>query len=292
MTAFAICFLFANVLNVQAYTYEDKAKNGVYIEAVRNVKGKWVNNTKQRISTFSIASIDVEFPEKSTIRNLKSNKKGLEVKQTYYNGNIIDYYSYGKATLSLYATKTGSYKVTFDVYNKDGVKLQKCTLNILAVNDNNVIKTATLGKTKLRTSKATVKNGELTLSRSYVDKVSAKSGKLKVTGNSKYKITGLVVQGTDKNGKIYMKKIKNGKNIALSQDYEYGYHSGGHSYRGSRKYTYIYVSYKDTFTGNSVTYSVSSKRGKKEVVRTEKNKLTGTTEVIYDPSATLTLWNY
>ena len=308
ITAFAICFLFANVLNVQAYTRENKVKDAVYIDAVRNAKGKWVNNTKRRIDTFSIEQIKVEFAVNGTIRNLKSNKKGLEVKQTEYdadagshylydaNSNYIGSFDYGTAEISLYATKAGSYKVTFDVYNQAGVKLKKCTVNILAANDNDVIKTATLGKTKLRTSKATVKNGELTLSKSSINKVSAKSGKLKVTGNAKYKITGLVVSGVNKNGKEYFKKYKNGKNIALSQAYEYSERdANGSSSRTSKKYTYIYVSYKDTFTGDSVTYNVTQKRGKKEVVCTSKNKLTGVTKTTYndeDSISVITLWNY
>ncbi len=315
--AFAFCFLFANVLSVQAFTTANKVKDAVYVDAVTNAKGNWVNTTKHRINTFSINSFEVEFGQGAQIRNLKSNKKGLEVKQTEYyanrsyhntydaNGNLSGEFRYGSARISLYATKTGSYKVTFDVYSSAGVKLKKYTVNVLAVNDTGVIKTATLGKTKLRTLKTKLKKGVLTKSSSVINKVNEKSGKLKFTANTKYKITGFVVKGVNKNGKAFYKKYKNGKNIKLSEAYAYKESDAydNSSSNPAKKYTYIYVSYKDTFTGDTCTYSVSKKRGKKEIVRTYKEKNTGKKTISYDPTSSddeyydfsgtiLTLWNY
>ncbi len=91
MTAFAICFLFANVLNVQANTYEDKAKDATIkldgetdTESVRTSLNRYGKTTgKLRIVkvTKSSVSFAPEY-EYATVREFSWRKKGEETWQT------------------------------------------------------------------------------------------------------------------------------------------------------------------------------------------------------------------
>lgn len=297
--AFALCLAFANVISVQAYD-SPHWENKVYINMTTNASNNYVNNTKIRTGLFSSTTFRVYFPEGQDVTNIKSNKKGLEVARTAYYSKSKTYnvwdaatksykdetFNLGYATISLYATKAGSYKVTFNVGSS------KYTVNVLA-SASGVYTKATLGKTKLYANSAKVKNGELTQTITNTEKVSVKKGKLKFTAGSQYKITGFVVRYVDKNGKEQIKKYKNGKNIVLSQGYNYSskYSDGSYS-KSAKKYTYVYVSYKDKFTGSSVTYSVSKSRGKKEVKMVSKNGITKKSTTSYSPYATLELWSY
>lgn len=297
--AFALCLLFANVISVQAYN-DPHYENKVYINKTTDAKGNYINVTKFRMGLFSMKTVNLEFPENLDVTNIKVNKKGLEAARTSYYPSDDTYYVWnaatqsstdqkfklGNAVISLYATKAGTYKVTFNIGTT------KYTLNVYA-SETGVYTKATLGKTKLLTTKTTVKNGELTKTESSTVKVSDKKGKLKFTAGGNYKITGFVVEYVDKNGKQQFKKYKNGKSITLSQKYyEENKEGNGYSYRSARKNTYIYISYKDKFTGSSVTYSISKTRGKKEVKCVSKNNITKINSVSYSPSASLTLWNY
>ena len=297
--AFALCLLFANVISVQAYN-DPHYENKVYINKTTDAKGNYINVTKFRMGLFSQKTVTLDFPENLEVTNLKTSNKGLEAAITSYYANYDSYstwdaankkyvdpvFKLGRAVITLNAVKAGSYKVTFNIGTS------KYTLNVLATEDGIYTK-ATLGKTKLLTTKTTVKSGELTKTTGTMYKVTDKKGKLKFTAGKKYKITGFVVEYVDKNGKTQYKKYKNGKSITLSQKYyEENKEGNGYSYRSARKNTYIYISYKDKFTGSSVTYSISKTRGKKEVKCVSKNNITKINSVSYSPSASLTLWNY
>ena len=297
--AFALCLLFANVISVQAYDsphYENK----VYINKTTDAKGNYINVTKFRMGLFSQKTVTLDFPENLEVTNLKTSNKGLEAAITSYYANYGSYstwdaankkyvdpvFKLGRAVITLNAVKAGSYKVTFNIGTS------KYTLNVLATEDGIYTK-ATLGKTKLLTTKTTVKSGELTKTTGTMYKVTDKKGKLKFTAGKKYQITGFVVEYVDKNGKTQYKKYKNGKSITLSQNYYSEYRNAdGSTDKSSRKYTNIYVSYKDKFTGDSVTYSVSKTRGKKEVKCVRKDNITKFNTTTYDPYAPVTLWNY
>jgi hypothetical protein len=246
-----------------------------------------------RMTVDDISSIDVSYASGDKIANLKSSKpKNLEVTQTYsYNSG----YDTGSATISLHANKAGKYTVKFDVVNSAGTKRGSYKITVQVVNNDSLIKKATFGKQVVKSSTTKVKSGAVTTTSVDSYKVKGKSGKLKLTANSQYKITGLVVVSVNKNGKYTYKKIKNGKKVTLSQARAYTSTNPDGSYsKDTYKYTYICVSYKDKFFGNSVTYSVTTKRGRKEVKRVYKNGVTGSTSTSYSvcPSATMSLYQY
>jgi hypothetical protein len=297
--AFAFCLLFANVLTVQAYN-SAHTENKVYVNRTTDANGNYINQTKFRIGLFRIYTINLDFPENAEVTNVKANKSGMDVKLTYYNSSYDTYstwdaankkyvdptFKLGHATISYMATKAGIYKISFNVGGA------AYTVNVLATEDQ-IFTKAVLGKKKLFASKNVVKKGQYSGSEDVMYKVSDTKGKLKFTPGTKYKITGFVVRYVDKNGKEKSKKYKNGKNIKLSQAvYRIEKGADGDSYKSPRKETQIYISYKDTFTGNSDTYSVVKNRGKKEVKLVSKKNITKINTVSYNPDASLTLWNY
>lgn len=294
MTVMTFCLLFSNVLTVSAAT--EKKEGEVYVEAYYDVKGNVQNTKKMRIGTMDMYSFRVEYGKGDKITNLKVKKGGMTAKVTY--SREYAYSDYGYSDISMYATKAGTYTVSFDVVDSQNKKLKSCSVKVQAVNTYAVIKKAVFGKKTVKTNTASIKKGTLKTSSKDATKVSGKSGKIKVTPNSQYKITGLVVVAVDKNGQYTYKKIKNGKKITLSKTYEdtYRYASGnGYSSRSAKKYTYIYVSYKDKFFGDTCTYSVSKARGRKEVKRVEKDKATGERTTSYGrcPSSyDIRLWQY
>lgn len=286
-----MCFMFSNVIVANAAT--TKVTGNVYVEPYTDVKGNVKQTTKMRVLTYSIDSLDVEHGAGDKITNLKCNKKtGLSLCQTSY---YSDGSSYGATTISVYATKTGTYKLTFDVVNSANQKRGSYTVTVQAVNTDSLIKKATFGSKTVVANSSTIKKSKKTTTTTRATKVTGSSGKLKITPNSQYKITGMVVVSVSKSGTYTYKKIKNGKKITLSKAYAtINKDASGNDYSSTKKYTYIYVSYKDTFFGDTVTYSVSSARGRKEVKRVMKNALTGETSTTYSkvPTATITLWQY
>lgn len=291
ITVMTFCLMFANVLKVQAETSMENGK--IYINWGFDVKGNVKEQKKVRVITYSddIKSLHIRHGSGDKIANIKVNKKGLDAKVT---SNQI-YSDYGDSYISLYATKPATYKVSFDVLNGSNVKRGHYTVQVQAVNSDSVIKKATFGKQTVISNTATIKKGVKKNSSKESCKVKGSSGKLKISANSQYKITGIVVVSVDKNGKYTYKKFKNGKNLTLSKNYEYTTTSAeqGRKYHYSKKNTYIYVSYKDKFLGDSVTYSITSARGRKEVKCVKKDAFTGwrTTSYSRRPySDTFTLW--
>ncbi len=303
----ALCFVFVNVTTVQA---ADKERGKLYINAVQDKKGEWKSNKKLRVETYAEASdgreyyynwasepyncamstIKVEYAARDKISNLKVNKKsGLEVSvvQTYSTSD------YGYTTIGVYATKAGTYKVTFNVVGADGKSKGKQTVTVQAVNNNAVYKKVTFGSQTVFENTTTVKSGKKTTKTKNNTKVSGKAGKLKITPNSQYKITGIIVRTVGSNGKYSYKKIKSGKTITLSKGYGHtNKNATGYNSSAVKKYTDVYVSYKDKFFGNTLTYSITSKRGKKEIKYVHKNGVTGEKTVYYDAGNSFSLWQY
>ena len=290
-------------INSYAVTYQDKANNTLYVAAKRNDKGEWKNLTKTRIEVLDMSSISVQYTGKASI-TVKSSKAALNAKVTSssfskysnWDESTKTYLGNSSATIGLYATKNGTYSVTITATKPDGSSVSK-SVSILVTNQSGVYKTAKLGKKTIYSEIGKTKSGQLTKKASALYKVSAKTGKLKLTPNTKYKITGLVVTSVNAKGKASIKKINNGKKITLSRGYNYKSSDAfdGTSYKSSKKITNIYVSYKDTFTGSSVTYTVTTKRGKKEIMRTYKDGVTGDKDVTYfngESGSTLSLWSY
>lgn len=291
--AFAFCVMCVNVVSVEAAT-EKKAGN-VYVAPYTDARGNIREQKKFRIVTDNINSFDVECAAGDRIKNLKT-KKGCQVSVTSVYDDKYGTYTFGRSTISMYAEKAGTYTVKFDVVNSKGQKRGSYSVKVQAVNSNALIKKATFAGQTVQANNASMKKGSKTSSSVNATKVSGKSGKLKVTLNSQYKITGMIVVSVNKNGKFSYKKVrKGGGKITLSQAYEYSSSSAyGDSSKSATKNTYVLISYKDKFLGNSVTYSITSKRGRKEVKCVEKNALNGSTYVSYSrcPSANFTLWQY
>lgn len=300
MTVMTFCLLFANVLTVSA---AEKTPGGVYFEEYQNAKGEWKNYNKKRISTYVMSSIRVDYANGDKIANLKVNKKsGLKAAVTYEYDVTSKYEggSYAYATINLFAEKAGKYTVSFNVLNSAGQSRGKYSITVQAVNSDDLIKKATFGKQTVASSSASIKKGIKKTTSTTSSKVSGTAGKLKITPNSQYKITGLVVATVDKNGMYTYKKVKNGKSITLSKNYARAEHTGSSNSRDAKKNTYIYISYKDKFNNDTHTYSVSKSRGIKEIKHVFKDGRNGKKSTEYltvgqwpsDNGEYLLLWQY
>lgn len=188
-----------------------------------------------------------------------------------YEDGVTPDYEYAIATVQLTSTKKGTFKVNVVVNGA------KSTLTVYATPDadSTFTKVKFDGKDLMsNTVKSSAKNYSSTYKADYKVKSSATSGKLKFTANKGIKITGMVVASVDKNGKPVYKKYKNGKKINLSQAYAYEeknatYRNGTQS-RSALKETFVYISYKDTYTKTSYTYSVVKKYGVKMIKEVRK----------------------
>lgn len=220
-------------------------------------------------------------------------------KGTYYDTNMKENtvdgqpdYAYSKATIQLSATKAGTYKVNISANG------QTKTLKVNVTTYGGGFKSATLDKKTLtkRTRSASDKKITTSYTADYKVSSTAKSGKFKVSADKGVKITGLVVASVNKDGKAVYKKVKNGKKISLSQAYAVDRkNTSGYYNRSTRKDTYVFVSYKDTYLGTSVTYSVTSKHGYKQIKQVYK-KADGKKYVSYldygSSSGDYNIWAY
>lgn len=287
LTAFALCFM-ANIAVVNA---AEKVEGTVYINETTDKNGNYINVMKQRIYTDNVETIaHVECSAGCKIVNLRSNSPALTVDVTRQRNY--------DATITGYATKpnTGakSYTVTFGVQDNTGAMKGNYTMKVQAVDSTSVVKTVKYGKQTIQTSSVKRKKGVKTSTSTTNYKASKKSGKLKLTANSQYKITGIIVVSVGKNGKYTYKKVKNGKKINLSKKLSYSEKSAdGSSYKSSKKRTYVCVSYKDKFFGSKQTYSITKKRGIKEVKSVFTNGTTGISSTDYEETpSTFSLWTY
>ncbi len=287
-------------VNSYAYTREIKKDDVLYVSPSVDINGKWVNLSKFRMRAFSTQSFRADINTNARLSVTSSKPSALKAVMTEYDyvDDVKRDLSNGSegivnATISLYATKTGTYTVTVTATLKDGTKRQQ-KIKVLVTAATGVYKKIKYGKKTVLSKSAKIKKGQLQTKASQSLRVTKKSGKLTVTPNSQYKITGIIVESVNKKGKAVYKKIKNGKTIKVSKGYrstntsaydnDYG--------RSSRKYTYVYISYKDKFTGDTYTYSITKDRGRKEVKLVTTDKRTGKKTVKYRPEVSLYLWNY
>ncbi|MCR4674679.1 MAG: hypothetical protein K5675_06700 [Lachnospiraceae bacterium] len=213
---------------------------------------------KLLFSTFDEVSCRVyEEGTGAKIKNLKVNKSGLKAKVTNTNSNVYSDSTYGTSsrfsTITLYAKKTGTYKVTFKINSKS------YTLTCKVVTSTNAFSKATFGSQEVSSRVITDGSNGYTSVITSNNKVSGSKGKFKVTANSDagYKVTGLVVLSANKKGKATFKSVKNGRSITLSKaKLKYTSDDGYTTYTDAKKYTYVYVSYKNSTTGESVKYSI------------------------------------
>lgn len=289
--------LIVSTLSVNSYAYvrEEKRDDVLYVSAVVDKNGKWVNLSKLRMRAFATQTITADINTSARLMVTSSKPSALKAVMTEYNYEDWPRINAGEAeaTISLYATKTGTYTITVTAILKNGA-VKKHKIKVLVTAATGVYKKIKYGKKTVLSKSAKIKKGQLQTKASQSLRVTKKSGKLTVTPNSQYKITGIIVESVNKKGKAVYKKIKNGKTIKVSKGYrststsaydnDYG--------RSSRKYTYVYISYKDKFTGDTYTYSITKDRGIKEVKLVTMDKRTGKKTVKYRPEVSLYLWNY
>ncbi len=187
--------------------------------------------------------------------------------QTNYKKVRATDYEYSEADIQLDSTKKGTYSVKIKVGSKT------TTVKVYVTDNTTPVSQMKLGKSVLQkvSRKASSKSiTEAEQSNFYVSS-KVKSGKLKLSATKGYKITGMVVAYVNKDGKAVYKKVKNGKKITLSQALAYRSTSTrGYYNKDSKKRTQIFVSYKDSYTGYSVTYAPVKKGGLSKIKRTIK----------------------
>lgn len=219
--------------------------------------------------------------------------------KTLINNQVIETpdgqidYEYSKASIQLSSTKSGTYTVSISVNGR----VTKLKVYVTTYGGNKAV-SVKLGKKDLSkyTRKASDKGSTITDLDDYKLSSSQKSDKLKVKADKGIKVTGLVVVSVDKDGKAVYKKVKNGGKISLSKALaEKNTKPNGYISRDSKKHTYVYVSYKDSYLGTYTTYSITKKHGVKQVKRTIKRASNSKKYVDYlgfGKGECLDLWSY
>lgn len=176
-------------------------------------------------------------------------------------------YEYSTASIRLDSTKAGTYSVKIKVGSKT------TTVKVYVVANDTPYAQVKLNKSVLKKvgRKASSKSITSTYQSNYYVSSKTKSGKLKLSATKGYKITGMVVAYVNKDGKAVYKKVKNGKKITLSQALASRYtNTNGYYSKSAKKQTSVFVSYKDSYTGYSITYTPVKKGGVKKIKRTIK----------------------
>ncbi len=174
------------------------------------------------------------------IANLKSSsKKNLIVRTTYVDSES-DYS--GSANISVYATKKGKYKVSFDVVDRNNKVRKHHTVQVFAVSD--AVSKVTIGGKALYDAENPV-FGTMVFPKA--------AGKLKVKMAKGYSIKSIEVTTYDKSGNGVTKVVKNGKKIKLGKfrsKYISSSNGPGYEYWSADLFarTYISISYVDKYT--------------------------------------------
>ena len=300
--ALALSFMLADCTSVEAAVPKRQA-GVIYVNPQSDGWGDivWKSFTKLRMGINNDASFNVYFGrEGDYITDVKVNKKsGLIAGVTYQNNSYYDadydWSSYG--TIGLVSSKSGTYTVSFTVRKADGSVAGNYKVKVYAY-PTGTVKTAKLGSKTVYSSTIKQKGTTFTTTSKSSWKVanSLKSAKLKLTPNKGYKITGLTYVYYNEKGKPVVKTVKNGKTIKLSQQYSYrNYDSEGNYFKASKMYTNVYVSYKDTYLGTSVKYSVV-KRHNTKMIRMASTSTAGEVTYSYyeldDNYGYFTFWRY
>jgi hypothetical protein len=187
------------------------------------------------VGTCDDNAISVEFTKQwDHIENLKTSSKNLKAKivgVNLYNDNVKAPYN---AKIGLYASKAGTYSVTFDINDSDDEKVSSHSVKVY-VNEELAVKSVTFS------------GGEM-----YHITTKTK-GKISVTMNKGYKLKKIVVETYDQSGNTVSKTVKNNSNITLGT-YPYSYESGemyGDYYNLSTSImvpTFITIYYTDKYT--------------------------------------------
>ncbi len=174
------------------------------------------------------------------IVNLKSSSANLRV-------YCVSTKKYSKnAKIGVWSKKPGKYTVSFDVADKAGKVKEHKAVTVKVYLDK---------ATKSPVKKITY-HGKSMWDENFYDAVSMpKSGKLKVTMNKGFQLTGIRLEKRGKDGNYTYSSVKNGKKITLSTNV-YSYKSDRYSRTDMDAGTYVEISYKNKKTGETgkITY--------------------------------------
>lgn len=209
-------------------------------------------------------STSVYMPGKNDdIKNIKvyegkNTTKNLVVKQTSRTKNTYSGAAYGsQATLTMYATKKGTYKIKFDVYKSKTSKRSSHTITVRARgNSSNALETVTIDNKKIYDVNKNSYNND-----SYSYYTTAKSGKVKFTLDEGCKITNITVYTYKKNGTSQSKSFKNGKKITFGK-YGYGYSSStgwSKPIWGNTNFAITYTDKNNKGVSNIMNFSIYTK---------------------------------
>lgn len=182
--------------------------------------------TKVRIYAMTAGqSINFDLPGYGyTIANLKSSNSKLKVKQTNYTSEEGYEEDENYTSISLYTSKEGTYKVTFDILDGNGKKVSSKKITVYARNDS-PLKTLKLGKNTITATTVNTTNMKTTDN----NLLKGNSGKLKVTLAKGYKLKKIEygIYDKAKNRMVYS-TIKNNKKVTY----------GKYAHESSSKYEY------------------------------------------------------
>ncbi|WP_099469373.1 hypothetical protein [Konateibacter massiliensis] len=224
---------------------------GLFLVPANQVEatGKVAVPSKVRVMPNISDTVSFDLPAYGySIKNLKSSSKNLKAKQTYqYNSfDAEEKENESSATITMYASKEGTYKVSFDIYNASGVKESSKKITVYAKSDL-PMKSLKLGN-KNYLSETDLNSRLLT----------AKSGKVSISMAKGYKLKKLEygVYNKAKDDVVYT-TIKNKKKITFGTEVSSSNYSYTSSYRDYKynywrnpalAYTYIRVTYTDKYT--------------------------------------------
>lgn len=264
-----ICCLGLAVLLASGTSAQAKYIEGKYVsyENIDTVSVGYAYNYAKGGDSYTY----IQLKDGATITNVKSSSKNLLAKITADNYSINSEYSYDPVTyeskytrtkkvssqyISYFAKKSGKYKVTFDVVDKDGVVVEKGSITV---------------KTYASATKQPVKrityNGKDVYEYIYCTQ---KSGKIKVTMNKGFSLVKIEVDKVGKGGVISPAKIRNNAKVSLITS-RYSLESSSDYYTRESDpifpYTYIYITYKDNKTKeiDTVNYSLCTMNTKGKI---------------------------
>lgn len=230
-------------------------QNGVSYNDEENISVGYAYDYAYGGAGYSYIDIDIKGDR---IANVKSNSKNLIAKKTreyhyhktekdYDTDQIVATDEYSYASISYFAKKKGTYKVSFDVVKPDGTV--RCTKTITVK--------ATGSTTYVDPFKSVTFAGKDIYS--YFPYSQTKSGKIKVSMKKGYKLVSIEVGTYNNKNILTYKKVKNNAKISLASSRVYKsnqqYSYGGYSYTIDDlfPYTSIKITYKNTKTGEVET---------------------------------------
>ena len=241
----------------------------VKFNVYENANGEDMTLDRMIVQTNELAHFDVQIGGSTAeVKDVKVNKpKFMDVSVTEsasLNIGGVEEASFSMYRITLYPTKKGDYKVTFTVEGK------KYTMKVRVVDTYTYYKNVKFGSQLVYAFKRTASNGSYTTQTRYKYNVKGKSGKFKIENNKDIKqtVTGLIVATTNKKGKLVLKKYKNGGNIKLSEAVHTSTSDDGLVItRDNAKYTYIFVSQKNGYTGYEYIYTIDKNEAGQNAIK-------------------------